>query len=145
MVRYEKVMLCGLILRMRMFYFAVGYFAKVDKRGHNDTIRYKKVIPIFWWWYQSTTFELLKEKSFLFWKHFYQVQWSLEGEKEFSITLNGIDLSQFSTDGNCFKLYLTKDMWQFILLDGALGRAWHVQWGFEEKNRWIKRIEEFNR
>lgn len=36
-------------------------------------------------------------------------------------------------------------MWQFILLDGAAGRAWHVQWGFEEKNRWIKRIEEFNR
>ena len=35
-------------------------------------------------------------------------------------------------------------MWQFILLDGAAGRAWHVQWGFE-KNRWIKRIEEFNR
>lgn len=75
----------------------------------------------------------------------YQVQWSLEGEKEFSITLNGIDLSQFSTDGNCFKLYPTKNMWQFILLDGASGRAWHVQWGFEEKNRWIKRIEEFNR
>lgn len=75
----------------------------------------------------------------------YQVQWSLEGEKEFSITLNGIDLSQFSTDGNCFKLYPTKNMWQFILLDGASGRAWHVQWGFEEKNRWIKRIEEFDR
>ena len=38
-----------LILRMRMFHFAVGYFAKVDKRGHNDTLRYKKVIPR---WYQ---------------------------------------------------------------------------------------------
>ena len=25
-----------------MFHFAVGYFAKVDKRGHNDTLRYKK-------------------------------------------------------------------------------------------------------
>ena len=24
-------------------------------------------------------------------------------------------------------------MWQFILLDGAEGRAWHVQWGFEKK------------
>lgn len=36
-------------------------------------------------------------------------------------------------------------MWQFILLDGASGRAWYVQWGFEEKNRLIKRIEEFNR
>lgn len=101
---------------------------------------------------QSQRFELYPtQNSFNFLKldkktgKIYQVQWSLEGEKEFSITLNGIDLSQFSTDGHCFKLYPTKNMWQFILLDGASGRAWHVQWGFEEKNRWIKRIEEFNR
>lgn len=101
---------------------------------------------------QSQRFELYPtQNTFNFLKSdkktgkIYQVQWSLEGEKEFSITLNGIDLSQFSTDGNCFKLYPTKNMWQFILLDGASGRAWHVQWGFEEKNRWIKRIEEFNR
>lgn len=101
---------------------------------------------------QSQRFELYPtQNSFNFLKldkktgKIYQVQWSLEGEEEFSITLNGIDLSQFSTDGNCFKLYPTKNMWQFILLNGALGRAWHVQWGFEEKNRWIKRIEEFNR
>lgn len=101
---------------------------------------------------QSQRFELYPtQNSFNFLKldkktgKIYQVQWSLEGEEEFSITLNGIDLLQFSTDGNCFKLYPTKNMWQFILLDGASGRAWHVQWGFEEKNRWIKRIEEFNR
>ena len=101
---------------------------------------------------QSQRFELYPtQNSFNFLKldkktgKIYQVQWSLEGEEEFSITLNGIDLSQFSTDGNCFKLYPTKNMWQFILLDGASGRAWHVQWGFEEKNRWIKGIEEFNR
>lgn len=101
---------------------------------------------------QSQRFELYPtQNSFNFLKldkktgKIYQVQWSLEGENEFSITLNGIDLSQFSTDGNCFKLYPTKNMWQFILLDGASGRAWHVQWGFEEKNRWIKRIEEFDR
>lgn len=101
---------------------------------------------------QSQRFELYPtQNSFNFLKldkktgKIYQVQWSLEGEEEFSITLNGIDLSQSSTDGNCFKLYPTKNMWQFILLDGASGRAWHVQWGFEEKNRWIKRIEEFNR
>lgn len=101
---------------------------------------------------QSQRFELYPtQNSFNFLKldkktgKIYQVQWNLEGEEEFSITLNGIDLSQFSTDGNCFKLYPTKNMWQFILLDGASGRAWHVQWGFEEKNRWIKRIEEFNR
>ena len=27
-----------------MFHFAVGYFAKVDKRGYNDTLRYKKYL-----------------------------------------------------------------------------------------------------
>ena len=96
---------------------------------------------------QSQRFELYPtQNSFNFLKldkktgKIYQVQWSLEGEEEFSITLNGIDLSQFSTDGNCFKLYPTKNMWQFILLDGASGRAWHVQWGFESSKRWIKRI-----
>lgn len=94
---------------------------------------------------QSQRFELYPtQNSFNFLKldkktgKIYQVQWSLEGEEEFSITLNGIDLSQFSTDGNCFKLYPTKNMWQFILLDGASGRAWHVQWGFEEKKQMDK-------
>ena len=29
-------------------------------------------------------------------------------------------------------------MWQFILLDGASGRAWYVQWGFEEKKQMDK-------
>lgn len=32
-------------------------------------------------------------------------------------------------------------MWQFILLDGASRRAWHVQWGFEEKNRRIRELK----
>ena len=40
-----KQKLCGLILRMRMFHSAVGYLEQVDKIGHNDTLRYKKVIP----------------------------------------------------------------------------------------------------
>lgn len=51
-------------------------------------------------------------------------------------------LQAFSWDtpaGN-FELYPTQNMYQFLLLDKVTGRTWHVQWGFEEKERWIQRI-----
>ncbi len=67
------------------------------------------------------------------------VQWSLDDDKEGSITLNGEDLS-FGTGSGTFELYSTKNIYQFILLDKVNGRKWHVQWGFESKKRWIKRI-----
>lgn len=68
-----------------------------------------------------------------------QIQWSLDSNKEFSVTLNSTNLSYF--DGlNSFELYPTKNMYQFILLDKATGRTWHVQWGTESKKRWITRI-----
>lgn len=68
-----------------------------------------------------------------------QVQWSLEDKEEFSVTLNDTD---FSLDDRCgtFELYPTKNIYQFLLLDKVTGRRWHVQWGFEAKKRWIKRI-----
>ena len=40
-----------------------------------------------------------------------------------------------------FELYPTKNMYQFILLDKANGRTWHVQWGLEDEHRWIRRIK----
>lgn len=68
-----------------------------------------------------------------------QIQWSLKPDEEFSVTLNGYDLSIY--DGlNSFELYPTKNMYQFILLDRATGRTWHVQWGTESSKRWITRI-----
>ena len=67
------------------------------------------------------------------------VQWSLDDEKEGSVTLNGEDLS-LGTGSSTFELYPTKNMYQFILLDKVYGRKWHVQWGFESSKRWIKRI-----
>ena len=39
-----------------------------------------------------------------------------------------------------YKLYPTKNIYQFLLLDKVTGRRWHVQWGFESSKRWIKRI-----
>lgn len=68
-----------------------------------------------------------------------QVQWSLDEDKEFSISINSEDLSLSNTI-NSFELYPTQNMYQFILLDKASGRTWHVQWGLTYKKRWIKRI-----
>ena len=72
-----------------------------------------------------------------------QVQWSLDKEKEFSVTINDEDLSKFASryyEAGSFELYPTKNMYQFILLDKEDGRKWHVQWGMESNKRWIRRI-----
>lgn len=70
-----------------------------------------------------------------------QVQWSLDSDKEGTITINGEGLTYgFGVDSGSFELYPTKNMYQFILMDKTNGRMWHVQWGFEFKKRWIQRI-----
>ena len=70
-----------------------------------------------------------------------QVQWSLDDDKEGSVTINGDDLNiGFGFGSGTFELYPTKNMYQFILLDKTDGRKWHVQWGMESKKRWIHRI-----
>lgn len=72
-----------------------------------------------------------------------QVQWNLDSDKEFSITLNDIDLTYGMFLGNWserFELYPTQNMFQFILLDKTSGSKWHVQWGMEESKRWIRQI-----
>ena len=68
-----------------------------------------------------------------------QVQWSLKDKEEFSSIINAQDLS-WDTGLNSFELYPTQNMYQFILLDKASGRTWHVQWGLDNKKRWIKPI-----
>lgn len=69
----------------------------------------------------------------------YQVQWSLDKDEEFTITINNEDLSYDSGSGT-FELYPTKNMYQFLLLDKVTGRVWHVQWSTKSKERWIRRI-----
>lgn len=69
-----------------------------------------------------------------------QVQWSLDDNKEGTMIINSEDLSFFYKQPGSFELYPTDNMFQFILLDKALGRTWHVQWGMEANKRWIKRI-----
>lgn len=71
--------------------------------------------------------------------HIDQLQWSLDSDKEGSVTINSDDLS-FETGSGTFELYPTKNMYQFILLDKVIGRQWHVQWGMEASKRWIRRF-----
>ena len=68
------------------------------------------------------------------------VQWSLDADKEFKTSLNSEDLAFITHDNGQFELIPTKNMYQFLLLDKNLGRVWHVQWGFKENERWIRRI-----
>ena len=68
-----------------------------------------------------------------------QLQWSLDSDKEGSFTINNDDLSLGSGSGT-FELYPTKNMYQFILLDKVTGRQWHIQWGMEASQRWIRRF-----
>ena len=69
----------------------------------------------------------------------YQVQWSLEDNKEGIWTINSTNLS-YDTGCGTFELYATSNMYQFILLDKVTGRQWHVQWGIGDSKRWIRRI-----
>ncbi len=46
----------------------------------------------------------------------------IEKNKEFSVTLNDEDLSFISSENGTFELYLTKNIYQFILLDKVNGR-----------------------
>lgn len=68
-----------------------------------------------------------------------QIQWSLDSEKEGSVTINNVDLS-YGTGNGTFELYPTKNIYQFLLLDKVTGRQWHVQWGMESTKRWIVKI-----
>ncbi|MCQ2227650.1 MAG: hypothetical protein MJZ01_07070 [Bacteroidales bacterium] len=70
-----------------------------------------------------------------------QVQWSLESDNEFSVSINSDDLTfGYGYGSGSFELYPTKNMYQFILIDKTDGHKWHVQWGMESSKRWIRRM-----
>jgi hypothetical protein len=83
------------------------------------------------------TFLLLDTKTGMIDK----VQWNLDTRKEFSVSINSDDLTYgYGHGSGSFELYPTQNMYQFILLDKTSGRTWHVQWGMEASERWIRRI-----
>lgn len=70
-----------------------------------------------------------------------QVQWNPDTKKEFTTKINDENLTfGYGYNSGSFELYPTQNMYQFILLDKLTGRTWHVQWGLNEKERWIRRI-----
>lgn len=73
-----------------------------------------------------------------------QIQWSLDANNEGSVSINDEDLTYgFGNGSGTFELYPTKNMYQFLLLNKTNGRKWHIQWGMEENERWIRRIYDF--
>ena len=71
-----------------------------------------------------------------------QVQWSLDAKNECTVIINNVDLSWGTGYGSgSFELYPTSNMYQFMLIDKTNGRKWHVQWGLENANRWIRYID----
>lgn len=70
-----------------------------------------------------------------------KVQWSLDTNKEFIVSINSSDLTYgYGYGSGSFELYPTQNMYQFILIDKTDGRTWHVQWGLSSSERWIRRI-----
>lgn len=72
----------------------------------------------------------------------YIVQYSTEG-KEMDIKIDSyyypLVTKEEQTNGRFF-LYPTKNFYTFLLMDQIDGRVWQLQWGFEEKDRFLKRI-----
>ena len=72
------------------------------------------------------------------------VQWSLDSDKEFETYVNSEDLSGgLLSEKGRFELYPTKNMFQLILLDTLIGSTWHVQWGTQKGEYWIRKISLF--
>lgn len=94
--------------------------------AQEDIERYKLYPTTNMW-----TFLELDTATGLMW----QIQYDVEGDKRFKSVLNELEIA----DGNIikpiigrFKLYPTKNTWNFILLDVTSGLAVQVQWGFDD-------------
>ncbi len=121
-------------LRMKIDSMYMMLNARLDDVSINTSLKYRyKLYPTE----NIYTFLELDTKNGMI----RQVQWSLDSGKEFTVSINGTDLSYgLGYGSNSFELYPTQNMYQFILLDKTDGRKWHVQWGMEASKRWIRRI-----
>lgn len=72
----------------------------------------------------------------------WQVQWGIKKNETFETILSNVSLVDDSQQKNGrFFIYPTTNTYNFILLDQIDGRAWQVQWSFDEKERLLERIK----
>ena len=67
----------------------------------------------------------------------WQLQYSVNDDKgrfEYDLNPNALVVNDKKVNGR-FELYPTQNIYNFILLDKIDGKAWQVQWSFDEKNR----------
>lgn len=71
------------------------------------------------------------------------VQWSMERNNEGSVAINDADLTLGSNEYTVgsFELISTDNFYTFLLLDKKKGNVYHLQWGFEEENRWCRLLD----
>jgi hypothetical protein len=84
---------------------------------------------------------MLNTASGLIW----QVQWHTDSEYRFTTLLNGESLvpddeGKDDKPTGRFKLYPTKNTYNFLLLDHDMGRTWQVQWNNDADKRFIEYI-----
>ena len=70
----------------------------------------------------------------------YQIQWSSEKEEEFTVAVNSKKLVDMTMPIGTFEMYPTENMYQFLLLNTISGEVYHLQWGMNKKERWIRKI-----
>ena len=67
----------------------------------------------------------------------WQLQYSVNDDKgrfEYDLNPNALVVNDKKVNGR-FELYPTQNIYNFILLDKIDGKAWQVQWSFDEENR----------
>ena len=71
------------------------------------------------------------------------VQFSIDNVEsigEFKLNPNSLATGKDKKNGR-FSLTPTDNMWTFLLLDQIDGDVWQVQWGFDEADRFVRKIE----
>lgn len=103
----------------------------------NEVVRYK-LFPTQNMW----TFIKVDTQTGQMW----QVQYSVNEDKErleYDLNPQSLIHDEKKINGR-FELYPTQNIYNFILLDQINGKLWQVQWSFDEENRAILPINEFD-
>lgn len=103
-----------------------GSDARVESIS-SDTLACYKLYPTTNMW----VFLKLDTRNGRIW----MVQWNFEDEKRFESPLSTIILSGNQEKAECgrFELYPTENIFNFIMLDKKIGKAYQVQWAWDKE------------